>query len=121
MRLTTSQLILAMTRVANGGTIVILQHKLDSWTPARIIYAFSKFSNVEIFKPEKKHSTRSSFYMVAKNVNNVSSEFKDTLERFQNDWYEATFGGKDGTGQCIDGENEYVSHIKIGFYTTFVD
>ena len=108
MRLTTAQLILAMSRVAHRGTIVLLQHKLDTWTPARIVYALSKFADIHIFKPERKHASRSSFYTVARNINTSSANFKTFLKRCQDDWYEATFGGKNGIGQYTDGEDEAV-------------
>ncbi|KAG9248366.1 hypothetical protein BJ878DRAFT_412928 [Calycina marina] len=106
LRLTTSQLIIAMTRVANGGTIALLQHKLDSWMPARIVCTFSRFSKVQVFKPQKKHASRSSFYMVAKYIDTDSEGFRECLKRLREDWWEATFGGEGGTGRCADGDDE---------------
>ena len=108
MRLVTAQLVLAMSRIVDGGNLIILQHKLDSWTPARIVYSLSKFSDIAIYKPASKHATRSSFYTVARSINTSSPHFKTFLKRCQDDWYEATFGGKYGTGQYIDGEDEDV-------------
>jgi len=108
MRLVTAQLTLAMSRIVHGGTIILLQHKLDSWTPARIVYSLSKFANICVFKPEKKHASRSSFYTIARNINTLSVDFRTFLKRCQDDWYEATFGGENGTGQYVDGEDESV-------------
>ena len=68
MRLACAQMILALQRITLGGTIVMLLHKADSWASTIVLYTFSKFSKVQVFKPVKKHGTRSSFYMIAKDV-----------------------------------------------------
>jgi len=66
MRLVTAQLTLAMSRIVHGGTIILLQHKLDSWTPARIVYSLSKFADICVFKPEKSmHHVRLSIRLLA--------------------------------------------------------
>jgi hypothetical protein len=38
-RLSTAQLILGMQRLAQGGTLIMLLHKIDSWTAASILYS----------------------------------------------------------------------------------
>ena len=108
MRLVTAQLVLAMSRIADGGTIVLLQQKLDCWIPARVVFAFSKFADISIFKPKRKHASRSSFYMVARNIDKLSADFTTFLKRCQDDWYTATFGGENGTGEYVDEEDEAV-------------
>jgi 23S rRNA U2552 (ribose-2'-O)-methylase RlmE/FtsJ len=67
-RLTTSQLILAMQRINSGGTMVVLLRKPEAWDVVHLLYQFSSFANVQLFKPQKKHAVRSTFYLVAKNV-----------------------------------------------------
>jgi len=109
LRLIMAQLILAMKRVAMGGTIVILLHKLDSMTPASLVCAFSEFSKVKLFKPARKHATRSSFYMIAKNVDTKSPFFDSALQWFHRDYYESTFGGPDGLGKYMLVETDDVS------------
>ncbi|KAG4025124.1 hypothetical protein MFRU_066g00270 [Monilinia fructicola] len=98
VRLQTSQLILAMNRIHNGGTLVMLLHKVDTWHSAFLLYTFSKFSKVEIFKPIKKHATRSSFYMIAKDINVNHTIALTAIESWKEDWYRATFGGPDKMG-----------------------
>ncbi|KAF2433059.1 hypothetical protein EJ08DRAFT_87338 [Tothia fuscella] len=67
-RLLVSQLVLALQRIRAGGTIVVLLHKLETWSTLQLLYMFSKFSLVQLFKPEKCHAIRSSFYLIAKSV-----------------------------------------------------
>ncbi|KAF7852599.1 uncharacterized protein EAF02_012186 [Botrytis sinoallii] len=98
VRLQTSQLILAMNRMHNGGTLVMLLHKIDTWHSAFMLYTFSKFAKVEVFKPVKKHATRSSFYMIAKDIKINHPETIKAIEEWKEDWFYATFGGPDNMG-----------------------
>jgi hypothetical protein len=61
--------------------------------------AFSKFAKVDTFKPVRKHNTRSSFYMIAKEVDIHSPFAKAAVAERKADWFKATFGGEDGTGE----------------------
>lgn len=98
-RLSCSQLILAMQRVRTGGTVVMLLHKIDSYAAVSILYTFSKFATVQAFKPERKHAARSSFYMVASNLQPEKDAAKAAVKEWKEVWYEATFGGETGTGE----------------------
>ena len=99
LRLTISQLILALQRIRNGGTLIMLLHKADTWRNFLLLYKFSLFSDVELFKPARKHADRSSFYLVAKNVRPASLMAQVALKGWRAVWWRATFGGEDGTGQ----------------------
>jgi hypothetical protein len=101
-RLISAQLILALTRIKTGGTLVMLLHKLDTWQTANLLYTFSKFSNIKLFKPCNHHKTRSSFYMIAKNVDEKSEHAKSALKSWRENWYKATFGGEEGTGERME-------------------
>jgi hypothetical protein len=111
-RLSCSQLILAMQRIAAGGTLVMLLHKIDSWESAIILYTFNKFSKVQVFKPARKHSARSSFYMIAKNVQPEHGAAERAIQEWRDVWWKATFGGEDGTGEKMEEpENGFVSKV----------
>lgn len=86
VRLQTSQLILAMNRMHNGGTLVMLLHKIDTWHSAYMLYTFSKFAKVEVFKPVKKHAARSSFYMIAKDIKINHPETTKAIDEWKEDW-----------------------------------
>lgn len=99
MRLTTSQLILAMQRIIPGGTMVVLLRKPDSWDVIHLLLQFDSFSDIQLFKPDQKHAVRSTFYLVAKNVQPEVESAKTALEEWKKIWYRATFGGDEGTGE----------------------
>jgi 23S rRNA U2552 (ribose-2'-O)-methylase RlmE/FtsJ len=114
LRLTTSQLILALQRIRPGGTLVMLLHKIESWHTAELLYRLSQFSSVQLFKPERKHAIRSSFYLVAKNVQPYSETAKELVEEWKQTWWRATFGGENEAGQeKVIPDEEYV-HKLIG-------
>jgi 23S rRNA U2552 (ribose-2'-O)-methylase RlmE/FtsJ len=98
-RLACSQMILAVQRIAVSGTIIMLLHKIDSFAAAFILYTFSKFAEVTTFKPARKHGTRSSFYMIAKNVQPQHPAAVTALDDWKDSWWKATFGGEEGTGE----------------------
>ena len=58
LRLTVSQLILALQRIRPGGTLVILLHKLEAWDTTELLYKFSHFSSIQLFRRRLRKSTR---------------------------------------------------------------
>ncbi|KAL5411299.1 hypothetical protein PMIN04_010310 [Paraphaeosphaeria minitans] len=98
-RLTTSQLILAMQRIVPGGTMVVLLRKLENWDVLRLLHQFSSFADIQLFKPQKKHAVRSTFYLVAKNVQPDVESAKAALDEWKKNWSRATFGDIGRTGE----------------------
>ena len=91
-RLLTSQLVLAMQRVRQDGKIVMMLHKIDAWDTVALLYTFSKFSSLRLFKPKKKHSIRSSFYLIAEEIQPQSIEALCAVAAWKREWYIATCG-----------------------------
>jgi hypothetical protein len=100
-----------MQRIAAGGTLVMLLHKIDSWGSAIILYTFSKFAKVQVFKPARKHSARSSFYMIAQGVQPKHEAAKRAVQEWRDVWWKTTFGGEDGTGEKEESNNDFVSKV----------
>lgn len=92
-RLQTSQLVLALGRVCRGGTLIVVMHRADAWDSVDLIHLFSGFADIQLFKPSKAHARRSSFYMVARNVQPQKPEVAQAIERWKKQWRAATFGG----------------------------
>jgi 23S rRNA U2552 (ribose-2'-O)-methylase RlmE/FtsJ len=92
-RLTVSQLILGLQRIKTGGTLIMLLHKIEAWSTSTLLKTFDAFSSVVVFKPEKKHGQRSSFYLVAKNVQPESEAAKEAVKKWKKTWYATTFEG----------------------------
>jgi hypothetical protein len=76
----------------------MLLHKIEAWHTAELLYLFSQFSSVQVFKPKKKHAIRSSFYLIARNVQPNAVTAKLAVETWKQAWWQATFGGENGTG-----------------------
>ncbi|OQD79602.1 hypothetical protein PENANT_c047G09101 [Penicillium antarcticum] len=90
-RLTVSQLIFATNRLKNGGSIVLLLHRVESWDTVCILHAFNKFSDVQLYKHPKCHGIKSSFYLVAKNVDLSHEAAKISLAYWKDLWMYLTF------------------------------
>jgi hypothetical protein len=52
----------------------------------------SRFSDIQLFKHRRYHAEKSSFYLVAKNVQPKREEAIQVMNTFRNSWHCATFG-----------------------------
>ncbi|KAL9026596.1 MAG: hypothetical protein Q9196_004760 [Gyalolechia fulgens] len=98
LRLLNAQLVFGMTRIKSGGTFVMLLHKADAYDTVMLLKKFCSFANVTLFKPSAGHRQRSTFYMIAKNVQPTSMEGQGCIADWKEDWIQGTFGGDHGTG-----------------------
>ena len=115
-RLETSQLILALQRIQESGTLVMLLHKIDSWRSLEILYTFSKFADIEVFKPVRIHATRISFYMIARDVKPQHPDAQAAVKKWKITWWSTTFGGEDGTGESKkDPDDAHVCKVLTEF------
>lgn len=102
VRLLVSQLILGLQRIKPGGTFIILLHKVDVWDNMILLKTFETFSKVHVYKSEKTHAGRSSFYLVAKNVQPDHPLATEAVKDWKMVWWRATFAGESGTGLDVD-------------------
>ncbi len=91
-RLISSQLVLALQRIRDGGTLIILLHKADSWKSILLMHTFASFADIQLFKPCTAHRTRSSFYLVAQKVRPGCIAALDAIAAWKEQWTTATFG-----------------------------
>lgn len=82
----------------------MLLQKIDFWEPAYLIYLFSKFSKVSVFKPNRAFKTKGSFYLVAQDIQPELPAAKEALKEWRDLWYHATCRGKAGTGSSGTGK-----------------
>lgn len=100
-RLLTSQLVIALQRITQDGTVVALLHRLDGWNTVALLHTLSKFSTIELFKPKKKHAVKSSFYVVAKNIQSHCAALDIAVDGWKKEWQLATFSTEvDYTENC---------------------
>ena len=91
--LSCSQLILALNWIKPGGTLIMLLHKVEARSSMTLLDIFDKISDVVLFKPKKIHATRSSFYLVARNVRSQDPWALSAIATWKNGWKVATFAG----------------------------
>lgn len=91
-RLKASQLALALSRVKQGGKMLVLLHKPETWNSLSLFYAFSKFATVKLFKPSQQHQYKSSFYMLATDIQSQSEEARRLVRQWTTEWKVVTFG-----------------------------
>jgi 23S rRNA U2552 (ribose-2'-O)-methylase RlmE/FtsJ len=92
-RLVMAQLVLALQRIRQGGSIVMLLHKADMWRTVELLHTFRGFADsITLVKPTPMHAKRSSFYMIAKGIQPESLAAQTAGEKWKRDWYVATFG-----------------------------
>jgi hypothetical protein len=82
--------------------MVVLCHKLEALDTVEMIRQFTKFSSVALFKPEEGHTTRSSLYMVATNVQPKHTDAVSAVEGWKKMWELATLGS----------DEQYEAHIR---------
>jgi len=90
-RLTCGQLILAMQRIKAGGTLIMLLHKVEKWKTMKLLGMFDKVSQIRLFKPVTSHRLKSSFYLIASNVQPHHPEAVAAIKEWKAAWKDATF------------------------------
>ncbi|KAK0658904.1 hypothetical protein QBC41DRAFT_287445 [Cercophora samala] len=101
LRLQNSSLVLALEHLRPGGTLIVLLHKIEMWRIACFLQTMTTFSEVRVHKPKTGHTKRSSFYMIAKNVQSDSGEAKEAVQTWKNLWRIATFGTDEEVAQAV--------------------
>lgn len=71
--------------------MVILLHKVEAWDTVTILNRFNKFSNIKLYKPKPGHETRSSFYLIATNIQTQHPEALAAIEQWKAIWRVLTF------------------------------
>lgn len=94
-RLKAAQLAMGLSRVKNGGKMIVLMHKAETWNTLSLFYIFSKFAKVQLFKPDGEHQYKSSFYMLATDVESQSEAAQAAVKTWTREWKVACFGTED--------------------------
>jgi 23S rRNA U2552 (ribose-2'-O)-methylase RlmE/FtsJ len=91
-RLLSSQLVLAFQRIREGGTLVVLLHRVEQWATAQLLWTMSQVADIQLFKPRRIWGKRGSFYLVAENVRPHCPEAERAVRRWKDAWRWTTFG-----------------------------
>jgi 23S rRNA U2552 (ribose-2'-O)-methylase RlmE/FtsJ len=120
-RLINSQLVLGLQRIKVGGTLIVLLHKPYKWRCVRLLYAFSRFSDIQLFKHRRYHAEKSSFYLVAKNVQPKREEAIQAMNTFRNSWYCATFGADQSKVESDELGGDDIASVLAEFGPAFIE
>jgi hypothetical protein len=121
LRLATSQLVFALQRLRNQGSLVLVMHKPESFDTAEIIRTFIKCSRVRLFKSKRKHAITSSFYIVATEVNTQSEEMRLAVVKWKRQWEAATFQPDQEPSDCLRASEDQVREMLAEFGPQLID
>ncbi|CAO2648220.1 Nn.00g074870.m01.CDS01 [Neocucurbitaria sp. VM-36] len=121
LRLVTSQLVVALQRLRDDGSLVLLMHKAEAWDTIKIISMFSKLSKACLFKPRRKHAVRSSFYMITTNVHPRSEEAQSAIFEWKMQWENATFQLDSAVSTCPRISEDLVRDMLAEFGGQLID
>ncbi|KAJ5914667.1 hypothetical protein N7504_003550 [Penicillium tannophilum] len=85
-RLADAQIVMALQRIKSAGTIVVLLHQVYNPRVLRLLKAFENISQITLFKPPFCHAKRTSFYLVAKNVDPLHEVARRLVRDMRNSW-----------------------------------
>jgi 23S rRNA U2552 (ribose-2'-O)-methylase RlmE/FtsJ len=121
VRLATSQLVLALQRLRNQGSLVLVMHKPESFDTAEVIRTFTKCSTVRLFKSKTKHAITSSFYMVAMKVDTHSEEMQAAVVKWKKTWEDTTFPPDGALSTCLRASEGQVREMLAEFGPQLID
>ena len=120
-RLSVTQLALGLEHIRAGGTMIMLLHKVEAWHTVSLLYSFSKFSSVRLFKPTTGHTKRSSFYMVATKIQRQHPEAVRAIEKWKAIWKAGTFGNDEEYWKAVRDCDPDVKEVLKDFGLSLVE
>jgi hypothetical protein len=110
-----------MKRIKTGGTFIILLHKVDSWGTIEILHILESFSKIQLFKLVRIHAQRSSFYVIAKDVQPEHPKAIEAIQKWKKDWWMVTLAGKEHTGEDKEVEVRRVYSVLDSFGSKLIE
>ncbi|KAF3391307.1 hypothetical protein F1880_007682 [Penicillium rolfsii] len=124
-RLTVSQLVFAMNRLKIGGSVLLLLQHAESWDTVCILNAFNQFSDIQLYKHPKIHAIKSSFYLIAKNVNLEHPVARTSISYWKELWKYLTFKDFTGIAEPISTQygrdDDFIENIKNNFGPRYLE
>ncbi|TKA74652.1 hypothetical protein B0A55_07964 [Friedmanniomyces simplex] len=114
-RLAVTQLALGLEHLTPGGTMVVLLHKVEAWNTIRLLSKFKQCASIKLFKPTRAHAKRSSFYMVATQVESRCPQAAEAIVEWQRMWKIATFGTDQELDETIRASEADVEDVLTKF------
>jgi hypothetical protein len=96
-------------------------HKPESFDTAEVIRTFIKCLTVRLFKLKTKHAIKSSFYMVAMEVDTQSEEMQSAVVKWKKQWGDATFQSDGALSTCLCVSEAQVREMLAEFGPQLID
>lgn len=71
--------------------MIVLLHKVEALYCVNTLRTFENFSTTRLYKPKEAHATRSSFYMIASEVQTNHPAATEAVAKWKAVWRAATF------------------------------
>lgn len=110
-RLLFSQLIIAMNRMSPNGTLIMLLHKVEAVDTFKLLAQFHKFSDIQLYKPTTAHANRSSFYLVAREVQPFRAAAVKALTEWKAAWKNTWRADVDVT-PTVEGSKQEIEEMR---------
>ncbi|KAH8767474.1 hypothetical protein F5883DRAFT_671090 [Diaporthe sp. PMI_573] len=91
-RLLLTQLVMGLEHLREGGTMIVLLHKVERLQTFRLLLDFKRFAKVTLFKHVLWPGNLSSFYMIASRVRSASPKAREAVQEWKREWKVATLG-----------------------------
>ncbi|PSN59006.1 hypothetical protein BS50DRAFT_538019, partial [Corynespora cassiicola Philippines] len=120
LRLTISQLVVALQRIRENRSLVVLLHKPEAWNTMELINMFMCFSKVRLFKPRRRHAIRSSFYMIATKIYPQTEAAQSAIHKWKTQWEITTFQTDSALSALVYISEDYIHDILAEFGPQFI-
>ncbi|KAF2968870.1 hypothetical protein GQX73_g4668 [Xylaria multiplex] len=120
-RLALVQLALGLEHIRPGGKMIILMHRIESWRCVWLFHVFRKFSTVRVFKPMRDHAKRSSFYLVASNIQPRHKHAEEAVRMWKQAWRAATFGTEEAYRRLTQQPQAIIEEVLDSFGPEFIN
>ncbi|KAJ5166019.1 hypothetical protein N7492_006315 [Penicillium capsulatum] len=85
-RLSAAQIVLTLQRIKYGATLVMLLHQAYGPASVRLLEAFDQFSTISLVKHQVCHIKRTSFYLIAKNIDPAHARARTLVNELRHSW-----------------------------------
>lgn len=101
--------------------MLILLQKVESWDTISILKRFDEFSSVRLYKPTAGHKTRSSFYMIADDVQSRHSKAILAIDKWKAVWQAVTFRSDEDFAKALFNEEDTPEKLWGDFGTKLME
>ncbi|KII89701.1 hypothetical protein PLICRDRAFT_52862 [Plicaturopsis crispa FD-325 SS-3] len=112
-RLLISQLIIGLSCIKHGGTMLVKMHRPELAKVAKVIWMLDMLAeDLTVFKP-KPHAPSSGFSLIAKGIRD-DERVQQYIKGLRLVWWELTYGGDNGCGRYLmDSDFDFVVPLEI--------